>query len=59
MDDLSLVRKAAAQGLDLWPISNFCIEPLARKGLLLGYGGYSVSVIKDAARRLTTAMHSA
>ena len=59
MDDLSLVRKAAAQGLDLWPISNFCIEPLARKGLLLGYGGYSVSEIKDAARRLTTAMHSA
>ena len=59
MDDLSLVRKAAAQGLDLWPISNFCIEPLARKGLLLGYGGYSVSEIKDAAGRLTTAMQSA
>ena len=58
MDDLSVVRKAAAHDLDLWPISNFSIEPLGRQGLVLGYGGYSVQEIKDGVRRLAAAMHS-
>jgi len=58
MDDLAVVRQAAAHGLDLWPVSNFSIEPLARQGLLLGYGGYNVQEIKDGVRRLAAAMHS-
>ncbi len=58
MDDLSLVKKAAEHDLDLSPISNFRIEPLRRKGLLLGYGGFSIQQIKDAVRRLATAMQS-
>ncbi len=45
MDDLSQVRKAAAHSLDLVPVSNFSIEPLARKGLVLGYAEYSVPEI--------------
>jgi GntR family transcriptional regulator/MocR family aminotransferase len=58
MDDLSLVHKAASHHLDLSPISNFSIEPLARKGLLLGYAGFNPQEIKRAARRLAITMQS-
>ena len=58
MDDLAVVRQAAAHGLDLWPVSHFSLEPLARQGLLLGYGGYSVQEIKAGVRRLAAALHS-
>ena len=56
MDDLALIRRAANYDLDLWPVSYFCIEPLARKGLLLGYAGYSVQKIKDGIHKLALAM---
>jgi GntR family transcriptional regulator / MocR family aminotransferase len=41
MDDQVLVQKAAEHGLELWPVSAFSIEPMKRKGILLGYGGSS------------------
>jgi GntR family transcriptional regulator/MocR family aminotransferase len=59
IDAQSLVRLAAAQDLELTPMSNFSIEPLARQGLLLGYGGFSVEEIKAGIRRLAAMMHSA
>lgn len=52
IDDVAVVNKAADYDLELTSISTFGIEPLARKGLLLGYGGYSPQQIKKAARRL-------
>ncbi|MCI0395997.1 MAG: PLP-dependent aminotransferase family protein [Chloroflexi bacterium] len=58
MDDVSVVRQAAAQGLDLTPVSRFSMEPLARKGLVLGYAAYSVQQIQDAVRRLAAALRS-
>jgi len=58
MDEVSLVRQAVANGLNLWPVSTYSIEPLARKGLILGYGAYSVPEIHDAVRRLAAAMRS-
>jgi len=58
MDDQALVRQGAAHGLELTPISIFCMEPLARKGLLLGYGGYSVAEIRAGVRRLAAALSS-
>ncbi len=58
MDDQTLVRQGAAHNLDLTPISIFCLEPLARKGLLLGYGEYSVAEIKAGVRRLAAALRS-
>jgi GntR family transcriptional regulator / MocR family aminotransferase len=58
MDDRSLVRRGTELGLDLWSISNFCMKPLGRKGLLLGYGGYSIPKIRDGLRRLAMAMDS-
>ena len=58
IDEGALVRQAVANGLNLWPVSTYSIEPLARKGLILGYGAYSVPEIQDAVRRLATAMRS-
>jgi GntR family transcriptional regulator / MocR family aminotransferase len=58
MDEVLLVRQAVANGLNLWPVSSYSIEPLARQGLILGYGGYSVPEIQDAVRRLARAMRS-
>lgn len=58
MDDLTLVSNAADYDLNLTPISSFSIEPLPRKGLLLGYGGFSVQEIKDGIRRLGALLRS-
>jgi GntR family transcriptional regulator / MocR family aminotransferase len=58
MDDLALVNNAADYDLNLTSISNFSIEPLARKGLLLGYGGFSVREIKAGVRRLAALLRS-
>lgn len=52
VDDLKVVTKAADYDLELVTVSKFCIEPFARKGLLLGYGGYSESEIKSGVQRL-------
>ena len=32
MDEAALVRQALANGLNLWPVSTYSIEPLARRG---------------------------
>ena len=53
-----VIGKAADYDLDLMSISFFSIEPLARKGLILGYGGYSVQEIKNGARRLEALLQS-
>jgi GntR family transcriptional regulator/MocR family aminotransferase len=58
MDDLTLVNKAADYDLNLTPISHFTIEPLARKGLLLGYGGFGVREIRAGVRRLGALLRS-
>lgn len=58
IDDQTLVRQGIAHNLDLTPLSVFCLEPLPRQGLLLGYGGYSVADIKAGVRRLAAALRS-
>ncbi len=58
MDELALAREASAQGVDLVPVSNFSIEPLTRKGVILGYSEYSVEQIKDGIRRIAMAIRS-
>jgi GntR family transcriptional regulator/MocR family aminotransferase len=58
MDDQALVRKAAEHEVDLIPVHNFAIEPLARKGIMLGYSEYSVEQIRDGVRRLAAAVRS-
>jgi GntR family transcriptional regulator/MocR family aminotransferase len=57
-DDLALASEASTHDLELTPVSDYCIEPLSRKGLLLGYGGFSLKEIKNGVRRLADLMHS-
>jgi GntR family transcriptional regulator/MocR family aminotransferase len=58
VDDLAVTGKAADYDLDLASVSSFSLEPLGRKGLLLGYGGYNVREIKDGVRRLGSLLRS-
>jgi GntR family transcriptional regulator/MocR family aminotransferase len=57
-DERVLAHKAADYDLSLTPISNFSIEPLARRGFLLGYGGYTPQEIKDGIQRLGALLRS-
>ena len=58
MDDRSLVRAGVSQEVDLVPVGNFSMEPMERKGILLGYSEYTVEQIQDGVRRLGEAMRS-
>ncbi|HZD55915.1 MAG TPA: PLP-dependent aminotransferase family protein [Anaerolineales bacterium] len=58
MDDRSLVQAAASHEVDLVPVANFSMEPLERKGILLGYSEYTVEQIQEGIRRLAAAMRS-
>jgi len=58
IDDLMLASKAADYDLNLTPISSFSLEPLPHKGLLLGYGGFSVQEIEDGVQRLGDLLRS-
>ncbi len=58
MDERSLVRAAASREVDLVPVANFSIEPMERKGVLLGYSEYTVEQIREGMRRLAEAMRS-
>ena len=57
-DDRILANQAVDYDLNLTPISSFCIEPLAQKGFLLGYGGYTVQEIRAGVRRLEDLLRS-
>lgn len=52
IDDRKLVNKAPEYDLNLTPVSSFSLEPLPRKGLLLGYGGFNIQEIKEGIQRL-------
>jgi GntR family transcriptional regulator / MocR family aminotransferase len=52
MDDVAVAHRAAAYGLELWPVSMFCIEPLMREGIVLGYGAFNLETMKEGVRRL-------
>ncbi|MCA9874915.1 MAG: PLP-dependent aminotransferase family protein [Anaerolineales bacterium] len=56
MSDRALVQQAASHGVDLVQVANFSMEPLERKGILLGYSEYSVEQIRDGVQRLAAAM---
>ena len=58
VDDGLVAEKGKEFDLHLTPISNFSIEPLPRKGLLLGYGGYSPEEIRSGMKHLGTLLRS-
>jgi GntR family transcriptional regulator/MocR family aminotransferase len=52
IDDQATARAAAARGVDVIPLSAFCIRPLRRKGLVLGYSAYEENRIRLAVKQL-------
>lgn len=58
VDDFALVRRAHEQSLNLWSLSKFSMKPPVRKGLVLGYGEYSVEEIREGIGRLAAVMGS-
>jgi GntR family transcriptional regulator/MocR family aminotransferase len=58
IDDIDVAEKAQDYDLELVAVSKFCIEPPKRKGLLLGYGGYSIPEIQEGIYRLGALLRS-
>lgn len=46
LDALALTQAAARRGVTVAPISRFCLEPVARDGLVLGFSGFTTAEIK-------------
>jgi GntR family transcriptional regulator/MocR family aminotransferase len=56
VDDLSVAKAAAIRGVDVIPLSTFCIRQLRRKGLVLGYSSYEADHIRLAVRQLAAVL---
>ena len=56
VDDQQAFRKATAAGVEVTPLSAYCIEPPKRGALRLGYTGYKSREIWRATRRLAEAL---
>jgi GntR family transcriptional regulator/MocR family aminotransferase len=52
IDDVAVSRKAAGLGISVRPLSLCYVNPPARGGLILGYGGAGVREIQDGIRKL-------
>lgn len=57
IDIQALLQTAPQHRLELTPVSDFCIEPLPRPGLLLGYAGFNAAEINSGMRRLAALLH--
>jgi GntR family transcriptional regulator / MocR family aminotransferase len=51
-NDLQVSRHAAQEHISVMPLSSCCLQPPARGGLILGYGGVNAHQIYDGIRRL-------
>lgn len=51
VDESRLLQRAIADDLNLWLVSKYSIEPLARQGLLIGYGDHNVEATQEAVQR--------
>ena len=56
VDDVAAARAAFAVGVEVTPLSAYCIEPQTRGALRLGYTGYNSREICGAARQLAKAL---
>jgi GntR family transcriptional regulator/MocR family aminotransferase len=56
MDDRAVARLALDQGIEIAPISKFCIAPPPRGGLMLGYANASTEDLRDGVRKLARAL---
>jgi len=56
IDDQAVARAAAIDGVDVIPLSTFCIRPPRRSGLVLGYSAYEVNRLRLAVKQLCAAL---
>jgi GntR family transcriptional regulator/MocR family aminotransferase len=56
VDDRSAYRKAAEHGVEVTPLSAYCIERQRRGALRLGYTGYTPSDLRRGVRNLARAL---
>jgi len=54
--DVQASNQAAAEGIDVSPISAYCIEPIRQQGLMLGYAAVDRDVMKDGILKLARAL---
>jgi GntR family transcriptional regulator/MocR family aminotransferase len=54
--DITAAQAAARQGLGVMPLSAFCLRPLAKGGLVIGYGAFTGAEIREGVRRLAQAL---
>jgi GntR family transcriptional regulator/MocR family aminotransferase len=52
LDAEAISAEAANQGLTVVPISRFCLTPIDRQGLVLGFSGFTPAQIEAGAKRL-------
>lgn len=57
VDDRAAARAASAGGVEVTPLSAYCIEPPKRGALRLGYTGYTSREIWAATRKLAKALN--
>jgi GntR family transcriptional regulator/MocR family aminotransferase len=55
-DDRQASQAAARAGVEVPPLSHYCVERRRRGGLLLGYAGSEPRQIREAVRRLSSAL---
>lgn len=56
VDDRAAASAAAENGVEVTPLSAYCLEPHRRGGLRLGYTGYTPAQIRRGVRRLAAAL---
>lgn len=54
VDDVALAERAAAAGLEPWPLSSLRMTTPGPPGLVVGYGSHAPGELADAVRRLAT-----
>ncbi len=58
VDDRLVAERAAAQNVEVTPLSRYCLKPYPRGALLLGYGAVPPADIRAGVKRLAVALHS-
>jgi GntR family transcriptional regulator/MocR family aminotransferase len=56
LDDVTVSRSAASQGIAALPLSTCYICSPNRGGMVLGYGGATLHQLRDGVRRLTASL---
>jgi GntR family transcriptional regulator/MocR family aminotransferase len=56
IDDRAAAQNAAKRGVDIIPLSAFCIKPRRRRGIVLGYSAYEPTRIRSAVTRLCSVL---